>query len=199
MIGVATMGFLVEAISKPAPAEADDIINKHFWDLIQFTPKAVLADPHLAPPVLSLKESMKELINIVDQVPQLEIPVTHHFSPGIYAREITMPAGMTGVGHIHKHRHLNIALTGHALVTCDGLTQEIRAPFIFESMPWAQKAFQVFEDLRWITIHANPDNLTDILTIEDMIFELPPENKESGLDVNSFRMTKQPKLEEVQS
>lgn len=135
-------------------------------------------------------EAMKDLIAIVDSVPQLEIPVTHYFSPGVYAREITMPAGMTGVGHIHKHRHLNIALTGHALVTCDGITQEIRAPFIFESMPGAQKAFQVFEDLRWITIHANPKEITDIVDMEREIFELPPEMVEAAIPVDDYRMTK---------
>lgn len=133
---------------------------------------------------------MQELIKIVDQVPQLEIPVTHHFSPGIYAREITMPAGCTGVGHIHKHQHLNIALTGHALVTCDGQTYEVRASFIMESMPGAQKAFQVFEDLRWITIHPNPKEIRDIVEMEREIFELPPEMVEAAIPVDEYRMTK---------
>lgn len=136
------------------------------------------------------KDSMKELIAIVDQVPQLEIPVTHYFSPGVYGREIVMPAGMTGVGHIHKHRHLNIALTGHALVTCDGLTQEIRAPFIFESMPGAQKAFQVMEDLRWVTIHANPKEIQDIVEMEREIFELPEAMIREAIPVDDYRMTK---------
>lgn len=145
--------------------------------------KAIISAP-------SPKQKLKELIAIVDQVPQLEIPVTHYFSPGIYAREITMPAGMTGVGHIHKHRHLNIALTGHALVTCDGITTEVHAPFIFESMPGAQKAFQVFTNLRWITIHANPRECRDIVEIEREIFELPPEMVEAAIPVDEYRMTK---------
>lgn len=158
--------------------------------MIGFLSPALLADPFLAPPVLTHSEAIKQLINIVDQVPQLEIPVTHRFSPGVYAREITMPAGMTGVGHIHKHRHLNIALTGHALVTWDGQTQEIRAPFIFESLPGAQKAFQVFEDLRWITIHANPKEITDIVEMEREIFDMPQEMIDAAIPVDDYRMTK---------
>jgi hypothetical protein len=158
--------------------------------LPRFTSKKVLADPAVAPPAPTHKESIKQLIEIVDSVPQLEIPVTHYFSPGIYAREITMPAGMTGVGHIHKHRHLNIALTGHALVTWDGQTQEIRAPFIFESLPGAQKAFQVFEDLRWITIHANPTEIRDIVEMEREIFDMPQEMIEAAIPVDEYRMTK---------
>lgn len=149
-------------------------------------PKEVLSDPHLAPP----RPTMKDLIHLVDQVPQLEIPVTHYFSPGIYMREITMPAGMTGVGHVHRHRHQNIALTGKALVTCDGITMAVQAPFVFESQPGAQKAFQVIEDLRWITIHSNPDDITDIVEIERLIFELPPEMVEAAIPVDEYRMTK---------
>ena len=155
-------------------------------------PKEVLADPHAASPVPTHKESIKALIEIVDQVPQLEIPVTHSFIKGEYWREITMPAGMTGVGHIHKHRHLNIALTGHALVTYDGKTVEIKAPAIFYSEPGAQKAFQVFEDLRWVTIHENPNGWTaeNIVELEREIFELPPEMVEAAIPVDEYRMTK---------
>lgn len=139
---------------------------------------------------LEHKEAIKELIAIVNQVPQLEIPVTHRFLPGFYAREITMPAGMTGVGHIHKQKHLNIVLTGHAIVTWDGHTEEIRAPYVFESLPGAQKAFQVFEDFRLMTVHANPKNLTDIVEIEREIFELPEEVISSGLPLDDYRMQK---------
>lgn len=156
--------------------------------MISFLTPSLLSDPTIAPP----RPTMKDLIEIVDQVPQLEIPVTHYFSPGIYAREITMPAGMTGVGHVHKHRHLNIALTGHALVTWDGQTQEIIAPFIFESLPGAQKAFQVFEDLRWITIHENSKGWTkeDIVEIEREIFDMPQEMIDAAIPVDDYRMTK---------
>lgn len=138
----------------------------------------------------SHSEAIQELIKIVDQVPQLEIPVTHYFLPGVYVREITMPAGTTGVGHKHKQHHLNVVLTGHAIVTWDGHTEEIRAPYVFESMPGAQKAFQVVEDFRLMTVHSNPDNLTDLTKIEKLIFDLPEENIESGLSVDDFRMQK---------
>lgn len=149
---------------------------------------AALSDPTIAPP----RPTMKDLIEIIDQVPQLEIPVTHTFIKGEYWREITMPAGMTGVGHIHKHRHLNIALSGHALVTWDGQTQEIVAPAIFYSEPGAQKAFQVFEDLRWVTIHENPNGwgLENIVELEREIFEMPQEMIDAAIPIDEYRMTK---------
>jgi len=152
--------------------------------------KEILADPYAAPPVIPHKEMIAELIDVIDQYPQLEIPVTHRFSPGIYAREITMPAGMTGVGHKHRTRHLNMAMTGRALVTIDGVTTEITAPFVFESAPGAQKAFHVLEDLCWITIHANPDDISDIVEMEREIFDMPQEMIDAGIPVDDYRMTK---------
>lgn len=118
------------------------------------------------------------------------MPVTHRFSPGVYCREIFMPGGTYVVGHVHKTRHQNIVLTGRALVTIDGVQTEIVAPFIFESDAGAQKLLHVLEDMRWLTVHANPDNITDIPTIEDLIFDLPPEVKSSGLELDQFRMNR---------
>lgn len=143
--------------------------------------------------VVPAKPTVKDLIQFVDDnFQQAEIPVEHFFSKGFYWREIVMPTGMVGAGHVHKHRHLNFALSGRAIVTWDGQTQEIEAPFIFWSEPGAQKAFQVFEEMRWLTRHDNPDELRDIRQIEEMIFELPQSNKDSGLTVDEFRMTKKP-------
>lgn len=150
---------------------------------------AIISDADLAPPRMTHSESIKALIEVLDEYPQLEIPVTHRFSPGIYCREVTMPAGATVVGHKHKTRHQNIALTGRALVQIDGITTEIVAPFIFESDIGAQKTFHVLEELRWITIHANPQNITCIQSIEDEIFDLPQEIKESGMTLDDYRMT----------
>lgn len=150
---------------------------------------AVLSDPAVAPPAVTHSECVSALVDLLDSLPQLEIPVTHRFSPGVYCREVTMPAGATVVGHKHKTRHQNIALTGRALVQIDGVTTEIVAPFIFESAPGAQKIFHVIEDLCWLTIHANPKEISDIPTIEDEIFDLPQEIKESGLPLDDYRMT----------
>ena len=45
---------------------------------------------------------------IMKEMPQVDIDVKHHFSKDVYAREITIPAGVTLVGEIHKFENLNI-------------------------------------------------------------------------------------------
>lgn len=154
--------------------------------LLQIACQKVITDP---------KPTVKDLIRFVDEnFEQADIPVEHWFSKGFYWREIVMPTGMVGAGHVHKHRHLNFALSGKAIVTCDGKIQAIEAPFIFYSEPGAQKAFQVIEEMRWLTRHEIPEGLgpDDILEIESLIFELPEENISSGKSVNDFRMSKKP-------
>lgn len=140
------------------------------------------------------KENIAAVVDLLKQCEQPEMPITHRFSPGIYCREIFMPAlpggGTYVVGHIHKTRHWNIVLTGKAIVTIDEVSEEIVAPFVFESDAGAQKLLHIIEDMRWLTVHANPDNITDIPTIEDMIFDLPEEIRASGLELDAFRMNR---------
>lgn len=154
--------------------------------------KKILADPTVAPPAPSESEKITEVVDILKKCEQPEMPVTHHFSPGIYCREIFMPAlpggGTLVVGHVHKTRHQNIVLTGKAVVTIGEERLEIVAPFIFESEAGAQKLLHIIEDMRWLTVHTNPDNITDIPTIENMIFDLPPEIQEAGIPLDDFRM-----------
>lgn len=150
----------------------------------------------IVPPVVPApqKESISSIVEVLKQCEQPQMPVTHRFSPGIYCREIFMPAlpggGTYVVGHIHKTKHQNIVLTGRAFVTIDGVCTEIVAPFVFESDAGAQKLLHVVEDMRWLTVHANPDNITDIPTIENMIFDLPEEIREAGIPLDDFRMNR---------
>jgi hypothetical protein len=35
--------------------------------------------------------------------PQTDCPVTHHFGPGVYIREVKIPAGSLVLGHKHQY------------------------------------------------------------------------------------------------
>lgn len=140
------------------------------------------------------KARIADVVEVLKRCEQPEMPVTHRFQDGVYLREIFMPAlpggGTYVVGHVHKTRHQNIVLTGRAFVTIGGVTQEIVAPFVFESDAGAQKLLHVVEDMRWLTIHANPENITDVPTLEAMIFDLPKEILDSGLPLDDYRMSR---------
>jgi hypothetical protein len=70
------------------------------------------------------------------QLPQVKLEVVHHFSKGVYARELHIPAGVTLVGEIHKFKNLNILSKGKMLVTTEEGMQEVEAPFTVVSPGW---------------------------------------------------------------
>lgn len=95
------------------------------------------------------------------------MPVKHHFSDGIYVREIFMPKGLIVVGKTHKTTHLNIVVSGRCEVMINGEIKEFKAGDVFESLEGSQKTLYIFEDCTWITIHTNEDDEKDIETLED--------------------------------
>jgi hypothetical protein len=97
-------------------------------------------------------------------MPQKECPLKHSFAPGVYMREILMPARTFVIGHQHKTRHLNIVLTGRAAVMMDGELHHIVAPCTFTSEPGVRKVLYIFETMRWATIH--PTAETDLKVLE---------------------------------
>lgn len=72
--------------------------------------------------IANLEAAMREL-------PQVEIPTSHTFGPGFYARTITIPAGSVLTGKVHATEHVFILSKGDiTLVTEDG-RQRVQAPF----------------------------------------------------------------------
>jgi hypothetical protein len=80
------------------------------------------------------------------------LPVTHHFSPGVYAREMFIPAGTLVTGRIHKRTQLNILSAGElTLVTEEGCVR-ISAPFHVVSPPGTKRAVFAHTDCVFTTI-----------------------------------------------
>lgn len=114
---------------------------------------------------------------LLSQSVQAEYELKHSFAPGVYLREIFMPApkieveegqiaGTLLIGHEHTGEHFNMVLSGRALVLMDGKVEEIVGPCYFRSMPGVRKVLYVVEDMRWVTIHPNEDNERDIAKLE---------------------------------
>jgi hypothetical protein len=103
---------------------------------------------------------------------QVECPLTHRFAPGVYFREIFMPAGTIVLGHEHKTEHFNVILTGRALVAMDGEIQEVVAPAVIKSLAGVRKALLIIEDMRWCTIH--PTDETDLDKLEELLIIKSP-------------------------
>lgn len=108
--------------------------------------------------------NITNLVDTMKTMPQLDAPVKHHFSKGVYAREIFMPKDMLIVGKIHKTRHLNIVSQGECTVVTPTRRIKIKAPFTFESLEGEQKVVYMHSDVIWTTIHLTEE--TDLAKIE---------------------------------
>lgn len=100
-------------------------------------------------------------------LPQSGVPLEHAFAPGVYLRQVVMPANTIVIGHQHKTKHFNVVLTGKAIVVMNGDRHIIQAPCIFVSEPGVRKVLYIIEEMRWATIH--PTDETDIETLEDQL------------------------------
>lgn len=111
--------------------------------------------------VQALQDSMLGL-------PPVDCPVKHHFAPGMFAREITIPKGTVVVGAVHKTEHLVIVSKGRLRIVSDEQTREVQAPCTFTCKPGAKNAVHALEDSVWTnffpTTETDPDKLVEALT-----------------------------------
>ncbi len=115
--------------------------------------------------IMALEKGMIECPEkILEDGRPIELEAIHHFAPGMYARELRIPAGVLLTGKIHKTEHLNILAKGRIEISNMGESKELIAPQIFVSPPGTKRAGYAHEDSVWITIHATEE--TDLEQLE---------------------------------
>jgi hypothetical protein len=89
--------------------------------------------------------------------------VIHHFSPGVYAREVRIPKGTVLTGKIHKTEHLCI-LNGDIEIASQDGKGRFTGYLTFLSKPGVKRIGYAHEDTVFTTIHAIEG--TDISELE---------------------------------
>lgn len=91
--------------------------------------------------------------------------VRHFFTPGVYAREMYMPAGACVIGKVHLRDHLCVALGDVSVYSPSGL-KRYTGYHVFETKAGTQRTLFAHDATWWTTIHSNPDDERDIETLE---------------------------------
>lgn len=107
----------------------------------------------LAPTVDSLRPKVEFLEREMREMPQIDIPVKHYFTFGVYAREITIPKDTVLTGKIHKYEQLNILSKGEISVLTENGVVRVKAPFTIVSPPGTKRIAFAHEECVWTTIH----------------------------------------------
>ncbi len=107
--------------------------------------------------------------------PQAPCNVRHRFAPGLYIREVTIPADTYAIGHYQKTEHMNVMLCGSVtMIHEDGSHEYLVAPQSFVA-PHGRKVGYIHEDMVWLNIYAT--NETDIDKLEAIYLEKSPTYK----------------------
>lgn len=113
---------------------------------------------------------LNRLEDALATMPPAECPVKHTFTPGLYIREVFMPAGTILTSKIHKTEHPFVIMKGRVGVwTQESGLVELTAPFFGITRAGTRRALVIHEDCSWITFH--PTKLTDLKEIEAELIE----------------------------
>jgi len=114
--------------------------------------------------IYALQDMLQDFPESIDAQECEDQYITHFFAPGVYARQMFIPAGMVAVGKIHKTAHVSIISCGKISVTTENGTETIDGPYTFINTPGEKRAVYAHTDTVWTTIH--PTEETDIRKIE---------------------------------
>jgi hypothetical protein len=108
----------------------------------------------------------------VAALPPAEVPIINIFTPGIYARQVIIMAGVAIVTKIHTVEHPFIISAGVVEVEDEKGNRDIlRAPHTGITQPGTRRKLIAYEDTIWTTFHPNPTNETDPDKIVGMVTE----------------------------
>lgn len=124
--------------------------------------------PSTAKPMRSKVEALQDAMI---ELPQVDCPIKHFFAPGLYAREITIPAGTVVTGAVHKTENIIVVSMGLLQVVTETGTQLVKAGDTIICKVGMKNAVYALEDSRWTNFLANPTNETDANKLVEIFTE----------------------------
>ncbi len=107
--------------------------------------------------------------------PQACCPVSHRFTPGLYIREILLPAGTLLTSAIHKTEHPFVVSAGIVRVMEPGQPPvTIEAPYTGITTPGTRRLLYAIEDTIWTTFHPTTRGEDEMDQIMLDLVEDPP-------------------------
>jgi quercetin dioxygenase-like cupin family protein len=100
---------------------------------------------------------------------EIDLQIKHHFSSGVYARQMMLPAGHFAVTHAHQYDHLSILAAGEVLVISDGVQIRYRAPTVITIPAGQNHRIEAVQDATWFCIHATEE--TDPAKMDQVLIE----------------------------
>lgn len=169
------MNFVTETIQSTTASGLESTLSNHNdgdiicykgIDMVRSGNKVLGLGVLLAWP--GLEEELKKL-------PQIDLPVNHTFSGGVYIREMHIPKGIFIIGKRHRHETCNILLKGTLSVFLDDgknrPVSKVSGPLILTSEPMTRKIAFCHEDAVFLNIHPTEERDLDKIESHFIISE----------------------------
>lgn len=112
----------------------------------------------------SKRDALMAFEQILLSMPQEDIPVTHTFCDGMYARAAFIKAGTTMSGYIHMQPNLQIMVSGDVTVVTEDGEDRLTGFNMIAGRAGIKRAGHAHADTIWVTILRT--ELTDVAEIE---------------------------------
>lgn len=123
---------------------------------------------------MPLREKIELLQEELLRMPQADVQYLHSFEPGKYIRTMIAPPWTVIVGAEHKTPYKVRLEKGTIAVNINEEIHTLTAPLEMDVPAGIKRVGQVFdEELIWVDIYENPDDCTDITTIEERLYVIP--------------------------
>lgn len=114
----------------------------------------------------------------------------HYFSDGLYVREMFCPKGYIAFTVIHKTANPLFMMKGTMWVSSEDGVQELIAPTFIFTKPGSKRICYFSEDTVCVTVHPNPNGISDLKEIEKIMFARNWEEYDENLEQNVWQMLK---------
>lgn len=91
----------------------------------------------------------------------------HHFSSGVYAKQVSLKKGCFVEQHVHSYDHMSILASGVVRLITHPEEREIRAPAVIDIKAGMVHMIVAVEDSVWFCIH--PTDCTDPEKVDEVI------------------------------
>jgi quercetin dioxygenase-like cupin family protein len=92
-----------------------------------------------------------------------DLGTVHHFSDGMYAKQMLLPAGYMAVTHAHKYSHLSILAGGEVIVRTDDSETHYSGHACIEIKAHVHHSITAIQDSIWFCVHATDETDKDLI------------------------------------
>lgn len=115
-------------------------------------------------PNLQVREAIQDVQALMEQSildgtnTREEGTLVHHFTPGLYARELRIGGGVLSATKIHKYAHVVVLSQGKVSVMSEDGPVTFEAPRTFITKAGTKRIVYHHTPVVWTTIHTLPDH-----------------------------------------